>query len=252
MKKMKKLVVGNWKMNPITLDEAKNIANAVKRVSKNIKKSQVVICPPFVYLSPLSNISKGSLFLGAQDAFYETVGPFTGEVSSSQLSQFKTSFVILGHSERRAYGETNETINKKVKAVVGDGMTAILCVGEKIRDPHGDYLNLVKSQIIEGLKEISKKNLFRIVIAYEPVWAVGAKEAMSPEEIHGMSIFIKKVLRDMYGVYGDDVRILYGGDVTVYNIEAIMRDGFVHGVLIGRESLKIKNFVEIIKIVDSI
>lgn len=252
MKKQKKLVVGNWKMNPLTLDEAKDIVGSVKRTAGSLKKTQVVICPPFVYLSAFSKTVGGNLFLGAQDVFWEAHGSFTGEVSAPQISQFKTTFVIVGHSERRKAGESDEIINKKVRATVVEDMTAILCVGETVHDTHGEYLNTVRSQIINGLRDISKKSLSNIVIAYEPVWAVGAKEAMRPREIHEMSIFIKKVLREIYGVASDDVRILYGGDVTDNNISEIMTDGFVQGVLVGRESLKLKDFTEIIKAVDTI
>ena len=144
MKRTKKLVVGNWKMNPPTVLEAKKIANEVKRGVRNTKKVQVVICPPFVYFGTLANFSGNRLFLGAQDAFYEPIGHFTGEVSFSQLLDFNINFVILGHSERRAMGESDQTINKKVRVVVGDGMTAILCVGEKERDHHGEYLSVIK------------------------------------------------------------------------------------------------------------
>ena len=131
MKKQKKLVVGNWKMNPLTLDEAKNIVIAVKRVAPKLKKTQVILCPPYVYLSPLSVGSKtANLFLGAQDAFYEPTGSFTGEVSFAELPQFKVVYVILGHSERRAMGETDTDINKKVRSVVTEGMTAVLCASQ--------------------------------------------------------------------------------------------------------------------------
>ena len=239
-------------MNPERVEDAKKIVLGVKRSTATVKKIDIVLCPSFVYLSNLSNFVRPPVFLGAQDAFFETAGPFTGEGSFSQLYQFSVRFVILGHSERRREGQTDSIVNKKIKAVVGGGMTAILCVGEKTRDTHGEYLHFVKQQIIDGLADVSKKFLGNLVIAYEPVWAVGAKEAMKPEDVHEMSIFIRKILRDMYGTLSDSVRILYGGDVTVNNIGPIMRDGFVQGVLVGRESLKVKDFVEIIKIVEEI
>lgn len=252
MKKIKKLVVGNWKMNPVCMREAKKIAGDIKKGIKNIKKTQVVICPSYTYLTLLSNIRSTSVFLGSQNAFYETFGPYTGEVSFSQLHQFKVSHVILGHSERRAMGETDEIINKKVKAVVGEGMTAILCVGEKVRDHHGDYFSFVKQQIVSGVKDVPKKLIDHVVIAYEPVWAIGAKEAMNPRDIHEMSIYVKKVLHDIYGSASDGVRILYGGSVSRENTGEIMRGHFVHGLLVGRESLNAKNFVDIVKIVEAI
>jgi len=251
MKKQKKLVVGNWKMNPQTIEDAKQIILIVKRGTKNIRKTEVVICPPFVYLGSVSEL-KPHIFLGAQDAFYESLGSHTGEVSFSELLDFRVNFVILGHSEKRAKGETDEIINKKIKSVVNSKMTAIFCVGEKVRDQQGEYLAVIKKQIVYGLKDISKRFLENLVIAYEPVWAVDSKEAMRPQEIHETSIFIKKILRDMYGVSSSDVRILYGGDVTTDNVSDIMMDGHVNGVLIGRESLRPKDFVGIIKLVDSI
>lgn len=252
MKKQKKLVVGNWKMNPLTLDEAKHIAGAGKRTSLNLKKTQVVLCPPFIYISTLQNVPSTNIFLGSQDAFYEPQGSFTGEVSFATLRQFKVKYVIVGHSERRAAGESDETIQKKMRSVVTEGMTAILCVGEKVRDPHGEYLNIVRNQIALALREVPKKFLGNLVIAYEPVWAIGATEAMRPREIHEMSIFIKKVLHELYGVASDDVRILYGGAVDTTNADEIVREGNVSGLLIGRQSLKPKEFSEIIKLVDSI
>ncbi|MEQ1561267.1 MAG: triose-phosphate isomerase [Nitrospira sp.] len=252
MKKAKKLVVGNWKMNPLDLDEAKNIAGTVKKSLKNIKKVETVVCPPFIYITSLSGIKSPNISLGAQDAFYESAGSFTGEVSFAQLPQFKVEYVILGHSERRKMGEGDDLINKKVRSVLVEGMSPILCVGENTRDQHGEYLNLVRSQVVGGLRDVPKKLIGDVVIAYEPVWAIGAKEAMRPREVHEMYIFIKKVLRELYGISADSVRVLYGGAVDVGNTEEIIRDGFVQGLLIGRESLKAKNFVEIIKIVDQI
>lgn len=252
MKKPKKLVVGNWKMNPVSLEEARKIASGVKRSMKNIKRTDVVLCPPFVYLSPLSNISKGSLFLGAQNAHSETTGPFTGEVGHMELPQFKVKFVIVGHSERRKMGETDEVINKKVQSVVSLGMTAVVCVGEESRDANGDYLDVIKQQIQKALKDVPKKSFGNIVIAYEPIWAIGAKSAMTPIELHEMSIFIKKVLKDTYSIMGEGVRVIYGGSVDRINAESLVKDGNVSGLLVGRQSLEPKDFIEIIKLVDSI
>lgn len=250
MKKQKKLIVGNWKMNPVSLYEAKKLALDIKRVMRGIKKTQVVICPPFVYISPLSSYASSSFILGAQNSNHENIGSYTGEVSYSFLPQFKVGFVIVGHSERRKMGETDELINSKVKSVVNEGMTAIICVGEATRDHNGDYLDFIKNQISLALKDVNKKLLNHIVIAYEPIWAVGAKEAMSPRDLHEMSIFIKKVLRDSYGVYADDTRILYGGDANVANADRLVNEGNVSGLLIGRESLNAKDFIQIIKLID--
>jgi triosephosphate isomerase (TIM) len=252
MKKQKKLVVGNWKMNPVTLEEAKAIVRKVKTVGSKVKKTSIVLCPPHIYLPLVSSGKAANIFFGAQNAFHEGHGHFTGEVSFAQISEFNVDYVIVGHSERREMGETNEIINKKLLSVVGAKMTAILCVGEKIHDTHGDYLRFIKDQLLECLKNIQKNLVENVVIAYEPIWAVGADEAMKPQDIHEISIFIKKILRDTFGSFADHVQVLYGGDVTVSNATEIVRDGFVQGVLIGRESLKPADFIEIIKEIDSI
>lgn len=250
MRKQKKLVVANWKMNPQSIEEALKLAKAVKKSSQGLKNVNVVLCPPFVYLSSLTPLSGNSLFLGAQDANYEEKGSFTGEVSFSELSQFKVSYVIIGHSERRKMGESDELINKKVRAVVGGGMSAIVCVGEKERDNNGDFYNLIKQQIISAIKDVPKKLLDKIIIAYEPIWAVGAKISITPNDLFEVSIFIKKVLKDLCGVSGDNIKILYGGDVDRVNADSLVRDGNVSGLLVGRESLRSKDFIEIIKSVD--
>jgi triosephosphate isomerase len=252
MKKQKKLIVGNWKMFPERLDAARKIVTEVKRGILKVKKSNVVLCVPHVYLSVFSGISKGSLSLGAQNTNDLNSGSLTGEVSVSQIKQFNTKYVIAGHSERRKMGETDEQINKKVRSIIQYGMTVIFCVGESGRDHNGDYLDFIRDQIMSGLRGVEKKDLSQVVVAYEPVWAIGAKEAMQPRDIHEMSIFIKKVLRDMFGDYAESVSILYGGSVDKVNADSIVRDGGVSGLLIGRQSLVSKDFVEIIKLVDSI
>lgn len=252
MRRSKKLVVGNWKMNPIHLEDAKKIVNDVSRAMRFISRTDVVLCPPFIYIPSLSNIKTKSLFLGAQNANHENLGSFTGEVSFSELDQFNVRFVIVGHSERRKMGESDELINKKVKSVVNSGMTAIVCVGENVRDHNGDYFNFIKQQIQSALKDVSKKSLDRVVIAYEPIWAVGAKDAMSSRDLHEMSIFIKKVLKDSFGVYSDGVKVIYGGAVDKVNADKLVSDGNVSGLLIGRESLRPKDFIEIIKLIDNL
>lgn len=252
MKKPKKLVVGNWKMNPTSLEEARKIVSGVKRSMSKIKKTEVVFCPPYIYLAPISNYVNNNVLLGAQDANSETAGPFTGEVGHMQLPQFKVKFVIVGHSERRKMGDTDEIVNKKVQSVVSLGMTAIVCIGESERDANGDYLGFIKQQIQKALKDVPKKSFGNIVIAYEPIWAIGAKSAMTPLDLHEMSIYIRKILKDTYSIVGEDVRILYGGSVDRVNAVALIKEGNVSGLLVGRQSLEAKSFSEIISLVDSI
>ncbi len=246
---MKKLIVGNWKMNPVEVEDARDIVKAVKRAGSKLKKSQVVVCPPFVYTSLFSKKSS-NFFLGAQNANSEVLGSFTGEVSFSMLYQLGVRFVIVGHSERRKMGETDELVNRKVKSVVNGGMSAIVCVGETTRDHNGDYLELIKKQIHIALTDIPKKLLSQVVIAYEPIWAIGATVAMSPRDLHEMSIYIKKILNDMFSIASDEIRIIYGGAVDTVNTENLITEGNVSGFLIGRQSLVPKDFVEIMRLVD--
>ena len=252
MKKVKKLIVGNWKMNPVEEYKARDIVKQVKRASDKLKRSEVVICPPYLYV-PLFSKAKGKNFkIGSQNAHHELSGSFTGEVSFSQLYQFGIRFVIVGHSERRKMGETDEMVNNKVKSVVNSGMTAIICVGESTRDTNGDYLDLIKNQIRNALNDVPKKLLGSIVIAYEPIWAIGAKEAMSGRDLHEMSIYIKKVLNDTFGFVSEDVRIIYGGSVDKVNADTLIQEGNVSGFLVGRQSLVPKDFIEIMKLVDNV
>ncbi len=243
-------------MNPVGLAEAKKIGADVKKGLRGLKKTEVVLCPPFVYLpvlaSAVGGVVSATLMLGAQDASPETSGAYTGEVGYAQLPDFKVSMVIIGHSERRARGETDEMVNKKVRAVVGEGMTAIVCVGEAKRDHNGDYLAFIRGQLLSALKDVSRKSLDHVVVAYEPVWAIGAKYAMTPRDVHETAIFIRKILSDAYGALADGVRILYGGSVDVVNAAEIVREGNVSGLLVGRESLKPKNFVQIVKDIEAI
>jgi triosephosphate isomerase (TIM) len=251
MIRKKKLVVGNWKMFPERHEEAKKIVAEVKKITPKLKKTTVVICPPFIYIPLFSKLGRGSLKLGAQNTNPESQGSFTGEVSVSQIEQFGVDFVIVGHSERRKMGETDLEVNKKIRSVINYGISPILCVGEAVHDHNGDYLDFIKNQIVLGLKGVEKKNISKVVIAYEPIWAVGAKEAMKPNDVHEMTIYIKKVLSDMYGEYAGGVSILYGGAVDKFNAEKIIKEGNVSGFLVGRQSLVPKDFVEIIKIVEN-
>lgn len=251
---MKKLVVGNWKMNPLTLIEAKKLAGDIKKGSKLMKKTEVVVCPPSIYLSPLASTASNVFFIGAQNAYYEPFGAYTGEVSFKQLLDFNVSHVIIGHSERRSLGgkaETDEAINKKVRAVAGEGATAILCIGESTRDRDGHYLEFLRGQVMSGLRDISKKTLSHIVIAYEPVWAIGGNTAMNARDVHETALFIRKILRDIFGPLSDSIRILYGGSVDDFSAPDIIAGGFVQGLLVGHESLKVKDFLKIVEEVEA-
>jgi triosephosphate isomerase len=248
----KKLIVGNWKMNPTSLEEAKRIYRSVNNISKKLSSTDVVICPPFVYIkSFLSKNSTSLISIGAQNIFTEEQGSFTGEISPLMLKNLGVTHVIVGHSERRARGETDEMVARKVQLVIDSGMNPIMCVGEKERDANGDYLHIVRDQIKNSLNKVSKKDINRLIVAYEPIWAVGAKEAMSPKDLHEMSLFVKKVLSDIYGHdEAMSTKILYGGDANFRNAADLITVGQVNGLLLGRASINSAGFVELLKTVD--
>ena len=249
----KKLVVANWKMNPESLNEAKKIFVGIKRYAKKIRKVRVVVCPPFLYVGSLAS-SRASVELGAQDVFWEREGSFTGEVSPVQLAKEKVSYCIVGHSERRELGETDKEVNKKIKALFKVGIIPVLCIGEKDRDHDGFYLAFVKDEIKEALKQVKQKDLSKIVIAYEPIWAIGKKSkgVIAGDDLHEMTIYIRKVLSDLYShKTAFNVPILYGGSVDEFNAENIIKEGGVQGFLVGRASLNTKSFMEIVNIVNN-
>lgn len=247
----KKIVIANWKMNPQTLKEAKVISKGIVKACQKLKKTTVVIAPPFPFLAALSLSKK--VFLGSQDAFWGSVGAQTGEVSVSMLKSLKVSYVILGHSERRLLGETDAFVAKKILGALKAGITPIVCIGERERDNHGDYLSFIENQIRSTLQGISRKEIAKIVIAYEPVWAIGktAAEAMDSRKLHEMTIFIHKTLVSMFGrENAEKVRLIYGGSVESSNAHDLIVNGNVSGFLVGHASLDPKGFGEIVRATD--
>jgi triosephosphate isomerase len=250
----KKLVIANWKMNPISLKEAEKLFTNVANGIHSLKNTEVIICAPFVYLEKLKKISK-KIILGAEDAFWGTTGAFTGEISAEMLYSVGVKYVIVGHSERRTLGEDNFVINKKIKGVLSAGLIPILCVGDKERDESHEYFNFVKNQVEECLNGISKDLIGKMIIAYEPVWALsttpGRKDA-TPDDSREMAIFIKKILIDKIGVKIKMPKIIYGGSVNEKSVLGFLKDGGVEGVLPGAASLDPKKFLEIIRIAESL
>lgn len=253
MKKNKKIIVGNWKMNPETPEEARAIFGGIKRTAAGARNTETVICPPHIFLPLLSKNATPKVQVGAQNAFYEYVGAFTGEVSAHMLKTSGATHVIIGHSERRALGESDEIVNKKVIAALREDLNVILCVGEKARDSEGHYLEFIKQEIVRGLSKVQKRYTFNLLIAYEPVWAIGKsdRDAMSGADMHQMSIYLRKILAELYDApAAARVPILYGGSVSPFNAEDIVSGGHVDGLLVGRQSLDAKSFGEILRIVD--
>ena len=253
-KRMQPLIVGNWKMNPGTLSEAKDIVAKVKRGTKAFLKTKVVLCPPSLYLSEIQKtLGETRLAVGVQNVFTEEGGSFTGEVSAKQSASCGATYAIIGHSERRKMGETDAVVTKKALLAIRNGLTAILCVGETERDVQGKYLAFLKEQITQSLATLSAGELKKLVIAYEPVWAIGAGAAMSAGQVHETGIYVRKVLSDLYDpVAASKVPVLYGGSVNAENCEAILKEGEVDGLLIGRQSLAPEDFIAIAKIANDL
>ena len=227
---MKKfLIVANWKCNPTTLKEAKLLFNSVKKGIKNIESIEVIICPPFVYLSGFNvHHLVMNIKLGAQDVFWAERGAFTGEVSPTMLKDSGCEYVIIGHSERRKYlKEIDEMINKKIKAALSEKLKPILCI-ENI------------SQIKKGLKGVSQKEFKNLILAYEPVFAVGTGRPCSAEKAKKMRFLIQKKINK-------NVPVLYGGSVNSQNAKDYIEKAGFQGLLIGGASLNPKEFVKIVK-----
>lgn len=252
--KKRNLVVANWKMSPETLEEIKKVFNGTRSVAKGLKNTDVVICPPFPFLHPLAKLNcPKNVFLGVQNIFGELKGAFTGEVSVGMVKNLGVKFCIIGHSERRAMGETNEVVRKKIQVAFDSGLIPILCIGEKERDKEGNHLGFIRNQIKECLTGLQKKHLVGIIIAYEPIWAIGKsyKEAMDPTDIHETVLFIKKIISELFGRdIADGCRILYGGSVEAENAGETIRIGNVDGFLVGHASLFPEQFSLILKAAD--
>jgi triosephosphate isomerase (TIM) len=253
----RKIVVANWKMHPRTAIEAERLFGSMARSASSAKKTEIVICPPYLYLGKIQKLSAKSrkISLGAQDAYGRDVGAFTGEVSAEMLRDFGVKYVILGHSERRALGEINELVNKKIKDALYCGVLPILCVGETVRDSNHQYFHIVKTQLLECLNGISKQLISKIIIAYEPVWALSStqnRKDATADDSREMAIYIRKILSDKFGKDAIKVRILYGGSVNERDAGEFLQNGGVDGVLAGKASLDPKKFTEIVRITESL
>jgi len=251
----KKIVIANWKMNPIREKEAEKLFVNINKIVSSLKNTEVIICPPVIYLKKLKAISyKLKAKLGVQNCFYEESGAYTGEISATMVYELGARYTILGHSERRAMGEKSDDVNKKIKSALSEGIIPIICIGEKERDENHKYLAFVKEQIEVGFKNIPKEALSKIIIAYEPVWAIGknATREATPEEFLEMRIFIKKVLSMMFGVKNKIPRIIYGGSADEKNVLDFVKNGEADGFLVGRASLDPKKFSNIINTIENI
>lgn len=243
------LVIGNWKANPTTIDRAKKLFIAVRKKARTFSDVEVVVAPPFPFLPDVNKLSpSGRICVGAQEVFQEMGGAYTGEVSLSMLQSVGVRYVIIGHSERRKMGVTDELVAKKVALVLKHKLTAVVCVGEIKRDKNGDYLDFVKAEVKQILKATEANQLKNLVIAYEPIWAIGTGKTASAQDAYEMKLFIQKVITDMLDrKAAAKVRVIYGGSVKKHNAQELLQDGMVDGFLIGGASLKAEDFCSIIK-----
>lgn len=239
-------IIGNWKMNPKTSRDVEGFIREYGTKTKTIKNVHHSICPPSLYLSLFQKNKKISY--GAQDVHFEKEGAYTGQVSAQMIGSLGARFTLVGHSERRRDGDTNERISHKIENALKSGLSVVLCVGEKSREGSADYHVEVRRDIEESLSLFPKSKLSSLTIAYEPLWAIGknATREATPEESREMSVFIKKVLTDMYDKKGSEVPVLYGGSVNVENCESFLREGGVEGLLVGRDSLSASRFSKIV------
>lgn len=247
------LIIGNWKCNPVLFREAKAFFNSLKKQlkdKKDLKNTKVVVCPPFIYLETIKRYSNNKkIKLGAQNCFWREKGPFTGEISPLMLKNIGCNYVILGHSERREYmGETDEIILDKLKSALKNHLKPILCIGEeKEKRKRGETFDILKEQIKNTVSKLSQSQIIDVVIAYEPVWAIGTGNNCQPNEAMTVLMFIRKELLKLFSKrIVNRVLILYGGSVNSKNAKSYIDVGF-DGLLVGGASLKPGEFTRIIK-----
>jgi len=243
----KKFIIANWKMHPKTAKEAQALFELVKKEIKSVKNTEVVICPPAIYLPMLK--SGAAIKLGAQNCHWENSGAFTGELSALMAADAGAEYVILGHSERRQFmGETDKIINLKIKAALRAELKPILCVGEKMGE---EMSAVVSGQLTAALTGLSVNQMKDVIIAYEPVWAISANHSgkvCSPDDALSAALFIRRMLTNLYSRFlAEKIPILYGGSVDSQNVASYIDQARMNGALVGGASLDAEEFVEIIQ-----
>ncbi len=243
--KRKPIIAGNWKMNK-TSKEARDLAQKLIPLVSGVNNRDIVLAPPFTALPAVAEMIKGTeMALGAQNMSWEDKGAFTGEVSAEMLLDLGCKYVIIGHSERRQYfGETDETVNKKLRQALNKGLMPIVCVGETLKEREGGKANeVIERQVAGALKGITAAEMQKIVIAYEPVWAIGTGKTATPEQANEIHSFIRQKIKAAYGTEtADSLRIQYGGSVTPENVSSLMAMPDIDGALVGGASLKPESF----------
>ena len=244
----KKIIAGNWKMNK-TRDEALQFVYAVSEKLPHIDEVDSVVCAPFPLLRTLCKRQGDNLRVGAQNMHYADSGAYTGEISADMLTTLGVTYVIIGHSERRAmFNETDETVNLKVKKAFEKGLIPILCVGETLEQREkGQEKQVVKAQLEKNLEGLNKNDIEHLVIAYEPIWAIGTGRTASAAQAEEMCAYVREVVKDLYGTAADKMRVQYGGSVKVDNIKEILSMPNIDGALVGGASLKADDFVKLVE-----
>ena len=245
----KKVIAGNWKMNN-DLSESQNLVSGIISGLGNDTTCDVIVCPPFTSLSEVNTLIKNTpVKLGAQNMHYENSGAFTGEISNSMLKSVGCEYVIIGHSERRTiFGENDEIINKKIKKALESGMKVIFCIGESLEQREEGITNeVVKKQIVNGLMNVTSDNLTNIIIAYEPIWAIGTGKTATPEQAQEVHSFIRGQIEEIYSKdSAENLQIQYGGSVKPENAVTLLSQPDIDGALVGGACLKAESFLSII------
>jgi triosephosphate isomerase len=247
----KNVIAGNWKMNN-DLKESEKLIVELKNLLQNEKPNcDVIVCPPFTSLSEASRLVSGSsIKLGAQNMHFEENGAFTGEISASMLKSVGCEYVILGHSERRhIFGESDEVINKKIKKALAAGLKPIFCIGELLEErENGTTNDVVKRQVLKGLDGISDEDMKNVIVAYEPVWAIGTGKTASPAQAQEVHEFIRDLIEITYSLeVANELTIQYGGSVKPDNAKELLSQKDIDGALVGGACLKADSFLGIIK-----
>jgi triosephosphate isomerase len=246
----KPIVAGNWKLNK-TPHEAIPLVNDLKRDLIDVESVDIVLCPPFTALDAVAEmLTDTNIALGAQNLYWEDSGAFTGEVSAPMLKDLGVTHVIIGHSERRQYfHETNETVNKRLRAALKHGLTPIVCVGENLGQREANKtFDVIKDHCEGSLHGLSADEMQKAVLAYEPVWAIGTGKTATPQQAQEVHLFIRQLLGKMFNApTAAEVRIQYGGSVTPDNVAVLMAQADIDGALVGGASLKAPSFAAIVK-----
>jgi triosephosphate isomerase len=243
-------IAGNWKMNK-TAGEAVELVRQLKATLSGVKEVEVAVAPPFTALQAVQKELEGSsIRLAAQNLFWEEKGAYTGEISPLMLKDLGCRYVIIGHSERRQlFGETDETVNKRMKAALHQGLDPIFCIGETLKEREEERaFAVIGDQLQGGLRGITEEEMDRVVIAYEPVWAIGTGKTATPQQAEEVHEFIRQRLSDLYsnGI-AEKIRIQYGGSVTPDNVKGLMSQKDIDGALVGGASLKPDTFSKIVR-----